>query len=55
MKQVVQWLTFPVQHSAMDSFIPVTIRLWNTLPLNITESLNILKNIRLGTPMIFFL
>jgi hypothetical protein len=41
MKQVVKWITFPVQNSAMDSFIPFTIRLWNTLPLNITESLNI--------------
>ena len=32
--------------SFYDSFIPFTIRLWNTLPLTITESpsLNIFKN-----------
>ena len=32
--------------SLYDSFIPFTIRLWNTLPLTITESprLNIFKN-----------
>ena len=37
---------FPEQVLFYDSFIPFTIRLWNTLPLTITESpsLNIFKN-----------
>jgi hypothetical protein len=37
---------FPEQVLFYDSFIPFTIRLWNTLPLAITESpsLNIFKN-----------